>query len=93
MYNLTIKEFEMILSAVQEAGYFRFTELFFKQVKGLGMGSRPAPPLAILYVYLTVEKYLLENDFTYALKHVTRPPDIDVEYWDRYVDDVFGVGK
>ena len=57
------------------------------------MGSRPAPPLAILYVYLTVEKSLLENDFTYALKHVTRPPDIDEEYWDRYVDDVFRVGE
>ena len=91
MFNLTIKEFEMILSTLLEAGYFRFNELFFKQVKGLAMGSRPAPPLAILYVYLTVEKPLLENDFTYALKHVIRPPDIDVEYWDRYVDDVFGV--
>ena len=68
MFNLTIKEFEMILSTLLEAGYFRFNELFFKQVKGLAMGSRPAPPLAILYVYLTVEKPLLENDFTYALK-------------------------
>ena len=60
-YDLSGKDFEMILEALLETGYFRFNELFFMQVKGLAMGSRPAPPLAILYVYLTVEKPLLEN--------------------------------
>lgn len=89
MHNLTIKEFELILAALLQIGYFRFNDMFFKQIKGLAMGSRPAPPLAILYVYLTVEKPLLENDFTYALNHIPKPPDIKIEYWDRYVDDVF----
>ena len=74
MFDLSLKDFEMILGVLLETGYFRFNDLFFKQVSGLAMGSRPAPPLAILYVYLTVAKPLLENDFTYALKQATRPP-------------------
>lgn len=63
MFGLTLGEFEMILSALLNVGYFRFDNMFFQQKKGLAMGSRPAPPLAILYVYLTVELPLLENDF------------------------------
>ena len=59
MMGLTMNEFETILEAIMNLGYFRFHELFFQQIKGLAMGSRPAPPLAILYVYLTVELPLL----------------------------------
>ena len=25
------------------------------------------------------------------MKQATRPPDVEVKYWDRYVDDVFGI--
>ena len=38
-----------------------------------------------------MEKPLLENDFTYALNRIPRPVDIDIQYWDRYVDDVFSI--
>ena len=92
MFDLSLGEFELILSAMLSVGYFRFDNMFFQQKKGLAMGSRPAPPLAILYVYLTVELPLLENDFTYAIKYIPKPLNLpDILYWDRYVDDVFSI--
>ena len=60
------------------------------------MGVKPAPAFAIIYVYLTVEKPLLEKDFTYSIAppDETHPADLmTIDSWDRYVDDCFGVGR
>ena len=94
MMGLSLEEFRAALSTILNEGYFRFDDKYYRQNKGLAMGVRPAPPLAILYVYLTVELPLLENDFSYALSYILRPLDLPtIEYWDRYVDDVFSVVK
>ncbi len=63
--------------------------MYFYQKKGLAMGSRPAPPLAILYVYFTVELEPQWNFLVYimTLRHYLP----NREYWDRYVDDVFSI--
>ena len=66
MFGVSLEEFKASLSALLDGGFFRFDDRFYYQKKGLAMGARPAPPLAILYVYLTVELPLLENDFSYG---------------------------
>ena len=69
MLGLSFEEFVLILSTVTYAGYFRFNNSYYKQIDGLDMGVKAAPPFAIIYVYLTVEKPLLENDFT-SMSHI-----------------------
>ena len=51
-------------------GYFCFDESFWKQIYGLPMGDNPAPAVATIYVYLVIEKPVLENDFTYVSDEV-----------------------
>ena len=88
MLDLEIADFKLILKTVIEAGYFRFNDSYYRQKDGLGMGIKPAPPFAIIYVYCTVEKPLLENDFEYAVNRPERSPDLPrIEDWVRYVDD------
>ncbi len=97
MLGISFDDFKTILKTVTQSGYFRFDDSYYKQKDGLGMGIKAAPPFAIIYVYLTVEKPLLESDFTYALvqqDEVERPTNmITVELWDRYVDDCITIGK
>jgi hypothetical protein len=59
------------------------------------MGVKPAPPFAIIYVYLTVEKPLLEKDFTYSeADQEARPSNLmSVNCWNRYMDDCITIGK
>ena len=66
MLGMEHSDFVSILKTVTQSGYFRFDEKYYRQTEGLGMGVKPAPPFAIIYVYLTVEKPLLEDDFTYS---------------------------
>ena len=88
MLGLSFEEFVLILSTVTYAGYFRFDNSYYKQIDGLGMGVKAAPPFAIIYVYLTVEKPLLENDFEYCLVNIPNSASVVApESWDRYVDD------
>jgi hypothetical protein len=92
MFGLELGDFSTILKTVVQSGYFRFDKDFYRQSDGLGMGVKPAPPYAILYVYCTVELPLLKNDFTYAPNAPRKPDGLpEVECWDRYVDDVFGI--
>ena len=88
MLEISFDDFCIIMKTVLDAGYFRFNDAYYKQIDGLGMGVKPAPPFAIIYVYCTVEKPLLENDFEYAVVIPRRPADlITLEHWSRYVDD------
>ena len=96
MLGISHADFVLILKTVTEAGYFRFNDQFYQQLDGLGMGVKAAPAFAIIYVYVTVEKPLLENDYTFALispDNVNKPNDLmTIESWNRYVDDCLMVG-
>ena len=79
-------------------GYFCFDESFWKQIYGLPMGDNPAPAVATIYVYLVIEKPVLENDFTYVSDEVRGRFDGNPEFlcaaekvedWKRYLDDTF----
>ena len=89
MLGIDFDDFCIIMKTVLDAGYFRFNDCFYKQIDGLGMGVKPAPPFAIIYVYCTVEKPLLEFDYEYIIGAVPKRPDnlVLVQYWARYVDD------
>jgi len=94
MLGLEFSDFVLMLTEVVEAGYFRFDDSYYRQIDGLGMGVKPAPPFAIIYVYCTVEKPLLEDDYEYALTTPQRPADLmNIDSWDRYVDDCLLIGK
>ena len=58
--------------------YLRFGDNFFKQTKGIAMGSRVAPPLAITFMHV-IESLILSS-----------PGDQPVLYL-RYIDDILGV--
>ena len=58
--------------------YLRFGDRYFRQTTGIAMGSRVAPPLAIIFMDS------LERQFNNTAAH---KPDIYM----RYIDDVLGV--
>ena len=92
MMGLEFGEFKTILSTVVKSGYFRFDEEFYRQIDGLAMGVKPAPPFAIIYVYCTVELPLLDNDFSYVPEAPKRPDNLpEIVTWDIYVDDALSV--
>ena len=90
--GMELSDFDLLLKSVIQAGYFRFDSTFYKQLNGLGMGVKPAPPFAIIYVYCTVELPLLQDDYTYTPNAPRKPADLpQVDLWDRYVDDCFSI--
>ena len=92
MMGLEFGEFKTILSTVVKSGYFRFDEEFYRQIDGLAMGVKPAPPFAIIYVYCTVELPLLDNDFSYVPEAPKIPDNLpEIVTWDIYVDDALSV--
>ena len=58
--------------------YVRFGKSIYKQTKGIAMGSRIAPPLAILFMN-AVESLTLTTRTLQPITHL------------RYIDDVFGI--
>ena len=95
MLGIEHLDFVTMLKTVTQSAYFRFDEQYYRQTEGLGMGVKPAPPFAIIYVYLTVEKPLLEQDFTYSeAEPGDRPSNLMPVYcWNRYVDDCITIGE
>ena len=90
--GMELADFDLLLKSVIQAGYFRFDSNFYRQIDGLGMGVKPAPPFAIIYVYCTVEMPLLYGDLTYTPNGREKPSHLpEIESWDRYVDDCFGI--
>ena len=62
------------------------------------MGDNPAPATATIYVYLVIEKPILEQDFDYVSDEVRerfeRNPSFialadKIEDWERYLDDTY----
>ena len=78
LFGLTIPDVQKLLEHCLNNNYVRFGSNIFKQSKGIAMGSRIAPPLAILFMN-TVESLLLATD------------RLQPSLYLRYIDDVFGI--
>ena len=78
MFGLTIPDVTLLLEHCLSNNYLRFGDKYFRQTTGIAMGSRVAPPLAIIFM----DK--LERDFNGT---ATTKPDIYM----RYIDDILGV--
>lgn len=78
LYGLTLDRLETLLRHCLQNNYVRFGDDFFKQTKGVAMGSRVAPPLAITFMH-AVESLILSS-----------PGHQPVLYL-RYIDDIFGI--
>ena len=90
LFKLELKDFERMLGALIDTGYFRFNNEYFKQKHGLGMGMKKVPYIAIIYVYCTIELPLLYNNFEYIERVIRKPenlPNIPTFY--RCIDDCF----
>ena len=91
---MEISDFRTLLETVVESGYFRFDNDIYRQRDGLAMGVKPAPPMAIIYVFCTVEMPILYDDFTYVPDAPPKPYGLmEVLSWDIYIDDTFSVGE
>ena len=77
-FGLSLTDIKRLLKHCLSNNNVRFGDDFYKQVSGIAMGSRIAPPLAIIFMG-ALEKKILDSA---RLK-----PDIYM----RYIDDVVGV--
>ena len=78
LFGLTLDSLRTLLQHCLQNNYVRFGEEFYKQTKGIAMGSRVAPPIAITFMH-TIESLILSS-----------PGDQPVLYL-RYIDDILGV--
>ena len=76
-WGLMIEDIEQLLQYILEHNVFEFNGKYYKQHKGLAMGSRIAPIRAILVMNK------LERDTTF------NNPPLSVYFYKRYVDDTF----
>ena len=56
--HITIEAFHSILNLVLNFNFFKYKDLFFKQIKGIAMGSICGPSIANLFVFLYEKKWL-----------------------------------
>ncbi|XP_043217474.1 uncharacterized protein LOC122379376 [Amphibalanus amphitrite] len=78
LYGLTIPDVKKLLEHCLENNYVRFGTKYYKQTQGIAMGSRIAPPLAILFMN-AVETRILASDRLQPALYL------------RYIDDIFGI--
>ena len=77
-YGLTVKEIEHLLEVCLENSYFRFDDTFYQQKKGVAMGNKMGPPVAILFLHhLELE--------------VRASAPLQPDFYGRYIDDLLGV--
>jgi 6-pyruvoyl-tetrahydropterin synthase len=76
--HITVKGFYTILKLVLENNFFTYKNFFFKQIKGIAMGSICGPSIANIFVYIYEKKWLF----------IHKP----LIYY-RYIDDLFLVIK
>ena len=79
-FGLTLSDIEKLLRHCLSNNYVRFGQKYFKQTRGVAMGSRIAPPLAIVFMDAVESMLLTSTDSQYQ----------PVAYM-RYIDDVLGV--
>ena len=78
LFGLTLDNLKTLLRHVLQNNYVRFGGGFFKQTKGIAMGSRVAPPLATTFMH-AVEALILSSSGNRPALYL------------RYIDDVIGV--
>ena len=72
--QITIQGFHTLLILVLNYNFFIFKNKFYKQIKGVPMGTIVGPCIANIYIYILEEKWLT----------IHRPLD-----YSRYIDDLF----
>ena len=77
-FGLDFADIRKLLDHCLTNNFVRFGQNYFRQTKGIAMGSRVAPPLAIIFMHA------LESMFLAA-------PCLQPSLYLRYIDDVFGV--
>ena len=80
LLGLDLDSIEKLLTHCLSNNYVRFGQRFYKQTRGIAMGSRVAPPLAIIFMD-AVESVMLTS--------ANHQPAIYL----RYIDDIFGVWR
>lgn len=80
LFGLTLQDIAGLLAHCLNNNYVRFGEKYFKQTVGVAMGSRIAPPLAIVFMD-AIESLILTSQNS-QFQPVT---------YMRYIDDVLGV--
>ena len=76
--GLNKSEFKELLSLATKESYFTFTELLYKQIDGVAMGSPLGPTLANAFLCFYENKWLEQC-----------PKKFKPVYYRRYVDDIF----
>ena len=77
-FGLDLPSIRKLLEHCLTNNFVRFGQRYFRQTAGIAMGSRVAPPLAIVFMHA------LETMFLAA-------PRLQPTLYMRYIDDVFGV--
>ena len=77
-FDLETNDLRSLLTHCLANNHLRFGHDYYRQVTGIAMGSRIAPPLAIIFMGALEQKFL---------EAATHKPDIYM----RYIDDVLGV--
>ena len=80
LFGLTPQDIEGLLAHCLNNNYVRFGQKYFKQTTGVAMGSRIAPPLAIVFMDAIESLILTSQNSQYQ----------PITYM-RYIDDVLGV--
>ena len=78
LFGLSLDRLKLLLEHCLKNNYVRFGDNFYRQTKGIAMGSRVAPPLAITFMH-AIESLILSS------------PGSQPSIYLRYIDDVFGV--
>ena len=78
LLSLDLATIEGLLSHCLTNNYVRFGQRYYKQSQGIAMGSRMAPPLAIIFMD-AIESMMLSS------------ADLQPSIYMRYIDDIFGV--
>ena len=78
MFGLNISDVTSLLEHCLSNNHLRFGDKFYRQTSGIAMGSRVAPPLAIIFMNS------LERQYNTT---AVNTPDLYM----RYIDDVLGV--
>ena len=76
--NLRWKALKAALNIVFRNNIFRFGDVYFKQISGTAMGTRPAPPWATIFFAIHEEAVL------------DRFKD-NLAFYKRYIDDIFAI--
>ena len=78
MFGLEVPDVIHLLKHCLSNNFLRFGDRYYRQTRGIAMGSRVAPPLAIIFMGSLEELY---ND------NAAQKPDLYM----RYIDDILGV--